>query len=96
MILTQNPSQYRNVYVERGLTDEVTSRRQAAAQQAVNELARGPYSEVVVSDMLLPTSTAESVNAANNWLTGYQQSTPKITSEAFQSADSSGGSGSSH
>jgi hypothetical protein len=91
MILTQNPTQYRNVFVERGMTDEVTSRRLAVAQQAVNELARGPYSEVVVSDMMLPTSTAESVNSANNWLTGYMQSMPKITTEAFQSADSSGG-----
>jgi hypothetical protein len=97
MILTQNPTQYRNVFVERGLSDEVTSKRLAAAQQAVNELARGPYSEVVVSDMALPTSTAESVNAANTWLTTYQQSFPKPTPQAFQNADSSGsGSGSGH
>lgn len=92
-ILTQNPAQYRNVFVQRGLSDDVTTKRLAAVQQAAAEVARGPFADVIVSDTPIPTTQSETVVINNAWLTSYMQGIPKPAPKAFTSDASSSGSG---
>jgi hypothetical protein len=93
-ILTQNPAQNRNVFVQRGLSDEVTTKRLAAVQQAAAEVARGPFADVIVSDTPIPTMPSEYAVSNNAWLTSYMQGIPKPSPKAFTSeAGSGGGSG---
>jgi len=91
-ILTQNPAQARNVFVQRGLSDDITTRRLATAQQAAAEIGRGSFSEVLVSDVPLPNTPARNIVATEAYLAGYLQSMPKPAPKAF-TGDISGGSG---
>ncbi|HEY2882889.1 MAG TPA: hypothetical protein VGJ15_10655 [Pirellulales bacterium] len=91
-ILTQIPMQYRTVFVERGNTDDVTSRRLGAAQTAAAEITRGPMPDVVVSNLPLVSTPAEQVYGTNQWMSSYLQSIPKPVSKAFQNTDASSGS----
>jgi hypothetical protein len=94
-ILTQNPAQYRNVFIQRGLSDDITTRRLATVQQAAAEIARGPFADVLVSDTPMPRTPAQSAVISNAWLTGYMQSVPHPQPEAFtgSTGGSSGGGG---
>lgn len=94
-IVTQNPVQFRNVYVERGLNDELTTKRLIATQRAVASMIHSPGTEVLVSDMPLIGSPAEQVNGVNTWLTGLQKSYPAPTTKAFKTDDSGGSGGGS-
>jgi hypothetical protein len=85
----------RPVFVEQSWSEETTAHRLQSTQQAVATLARGPGSEVLVSNMPLTTSPADQVNGVNTWLTGYMQSMPKPKPTAFSDDGSSGGSGGS-
>lgn len=91
-ILTQNPAQARNVFLQRGLSDDVTAKRLAAVQQAAAEMARGPFADVIVSDTPIPSTPSESVVINNAWLTSYMQSIPHPAPKAF-TGDTGGGSG---
>ena len=88
-ILTQSPAQYRNVYVQRGINDEVTAKRLAAAQLAIGEVARGPVPEAMVSDLQLNNMPAEYVNGVNTWFNGYMNGISKPQPTAFQTDASS-------
>jgi len=92
-ILRQNPAQYRNIFVQRGLSDEVTTKRLAVVQQAAAEIARGPFADVIVSDTPIPSTPAEAAVINNAWLTSYMQGMPKPAPEAFTGGASSSGSG---
>jgi len=91
-ILTQNPAQVRNVFVQRGLSDDVTTKRLAAVQQAAAEIARGPFADVLVSDTPIPTRSSEWAVSNNAWLTSYMQSIPHPSPKAF-TGDTGSGSG---
>jgi hypothetical protein len=91
-ILTQVPAQYRNVFVQRGMTDEITSRRLAAAQMAAGEIARGGVPEVMVSDLPLNGTPASYVNGVNGGFDGYMQDITKPRPTAFQTESGSSGS----
>ena len=93
-IFSQNPMQFRNVYVERGANEEITAKRLMAAQRAVATMIRAPGSEVLVSDTPFIGSSAEQVNGVNTWALGLQKSYPAPQTKAFKEVDSSGGSGS--
>jgi hypothetical protein len=94
-ILTQAPMQYRNVYVQRGMTEEITAHRLAAAQQASGEVMSGPVPEVLVSNMQLNSMPADYVNGVNTWFGGYMQGIAKPQPTAFTNdSNSSGGGGS--
>lgn len=95
-IFSQNPVQFRNVFVERAADDELTTKRLIAAQRAVAGMVHTPGTEVLVSEMPLIGSPAEQVNGVNNWLVKYEQGIPVPVPKAFQNnADSGSGSGSS-
>jgi hypothetical protein len=83
-ILTQNPNQFRSPYVQRGLTDEITTRRLASTQQAAADIVHGPFPDVFVSDTQLVGTSAEYVNGVNTWFTGFMQGISKPQPEAFQ------------
>jgi len=93
-ILTQNPAQFRNVFVQRGLTDDITTRRLAVVQQAAAEIARGPFADVLVNDTPMPSSSAQAVVIENAWLTSYMQSIPHPQPRAFTGDGGMGGGGS--
>jgi hypothetical protein len=90
-ILTQAPMQYRDVYVQRGMTDEITARRLAAAQVAAGEVVSGPVPEVLVSNLPLNSMPADYVNGVNTWFNGYMQGITKPQPTAFTPDASSGG-----
>lgn len=91
-ILTQNPSPFRTVFVARAWSDEVTTKRLAAAQLAAAQMASpGPMPTVLVSNSEPVSTSADYVAGVNTWYSGYMTSMPKPQPEAFQNADSSGG-----
>jgi len=89
--ILQNPSLAHPVFVERTWSDETTSKRLAAVQRAVAEISRGPMPDVLVSNMQLHSTPADSVNGVNTWLSAYMQGMPKPTPRAFQNNDSGSG-----
>jgi hypothetical protein len=86
-ILTQNPSDYRTVFVERAWTEEGTARRLDAAQQAVSRLVQGPMPEVLVSDSHFIGTPADYVNTIN---TKWMQNLPDPKLPPPQSIDVGG------
>ncbi len=65
-ILTQNPPEFRTVFVERSFSDDTTAKRLDAAQQAAVDYTRGALPDVVVSDMRTMGTPAEYINAVNS------------------------------
>ncbi len=91
-ILTQNPVAFRTIFVERGWTDDVTSKRLAAVQLATAQMAQdGPMPAVLVSNSLPASSSAESVAGVTTWYAGFQTTIPKPQTKAFQQDDDSSG-----
>ena len=90
-IFSQNPAQFRNVFVERGANDDLTTKRLLATQRAVASLVHSPGTEVLVSEMPLIGSPAEQVNGVNSWLTGLQKSYPAPQTKAFKDSESGSG-----
>jgi hypothetical protein len=93
-ILTQNPSAFRSVFVARGWSDEVTSRRLAAAQTATAQMASSgsfAMAPVLVSNAQPATTSADNVAGVNTWYSGFMTSVPKPQIKAFQQDDDSSG-----
>ncbi|HTQ38681.1 MAG TPA: hypothetical protein VMJ32_06620 [Pirellulales bacterium] len=92
-ILTQNPVAFRTVFVARGWTDEVTSKRLATAQLATAQLAgSGPMPPVLVSNSIPVTTQADYVAGVSTWYSGFMTSIPKPQIKAFQQDDDTSGS----
>jgi hypothetical protein len=90
-ILTQNPVAFRTVFVARGWTDDVTSRRLAAAQMATAQMAEdGPAPAVLVSNSLPASTSADSIAGVSTWYAGFQPTIPKPQTKAFQQDDDTG------
>ena len=92
-ILTQNPPEFRAPFVEPALTDEVTARRVAAAQQAAIELAPSMPVNVAVSDMRMFTTPSDYVTGVHDWFGKFMKAIPNPQIQAFQNTTSTGSTG---
>ncbi|HEX3998882.1 MAG TPA: hypothetical protein VHX65_10055 [Pirellulales bacterium] len=92
-ILVQSPPEHRVIFVERDLSDEVTAKRLDSAQQAVAALLpQGSLPDVLVSNMMPASRSAEEVNSE---LKSYINSTPtaRLTGGGAKSGGASSGAG---
>lgn len=86
-ILTNSPSDYRTIFVERAWTEETTSKRLDATHQAVARLVQGPMPEVLVSDSHVIGTPADYVNKIN---TSFMQNLPEVKLPPPQTIDVGG------
>ncbi len=89
-ILTQNPPEFRQPFVERTASDEITARRLAAAQQAAIDLVPSMPVNVAISDMRMFTTPSDYVTGVHAWFGNFMKTIPDPQIQAFQNSSTQG------